>query len=225
MSSLVDPAVGVGSTLGFFGLFSKPGDDDADDTDESDPLAADEGGSSAVATDSIDDTTADSGTSAADPSTAGSEPDEPPAVDAEPVEAGVSTVSDGGEQIGSDYANTSEADGSHSSDEAAVNWQQLSSRLSTAMEQCAEGDLTVRLDPDQDDENAAEVARAFNHMLDEFEDTIQTVDEFGDQVEGATERVTGRVDEVKTASKEVSHSVSGISDDTTKQHEMIDDLS
>jgi sn-glycerol 3-phosphate transport system substrate-binding protein len=93
------------------------------------------------------------------------------------------------------------------------------------MDRCAEGDLTVRLDTDSDDRAAAEVAQSFNRMLDEFEDTIQTVDEFGDQVDGATERVTGRVAEVKGASKDVSRSVSGISEDTTKQHQMVDDLS
>ncbi|MEA1932213.1 MAG: extracellular solute-binding protein [Euryarchaeota archaeon] len=216
-SSLTDFSVGVGPALGFFGLFSRPWGGDSDDrSDESEPLADDEGGRSAV------DTTAEPESDTDADST------EPVTVEAEPVDAGVSTASDGGEPVGSEYSDLSDEDGSRSSaggSEPDVDWQQFSSQLSTAMEQCAEGDLTVRLDADHDDANAAEVAHAFNHMLDEFEDTIQTVDEFGDQVEGATERVTGRVDEVKSASKEVSHSVSGISDDTAKQHEMVDDLS
>ncbi|MFD1642774.1 extracellular solute-binding protein [Halohasta litorea] len=216
-SSLTDFSVGVGPALGFFGLFSRPWGGDSDDrSDKSEPLADDEGGRSAV------DTTAEPESDTDADST------EPVTVEAEPVDAGVSTASDGGEPVGSEYSDLSDEDGSRSSaggSEPDVDWQQFSSQLSTAMEQCAEGDLTVRLDADHDDANAAEVAHAFNHMLDEFEDTIQTVDEFGDQVEGATERVTGRVDEVKSASKEVSHSVSGISDDTAKQHEMVDDLS
>jgi len=223
LSSLTDLSVGVGPALGFFGLFSRPWGGDSDDrSDESEPLADDEGGRSAVDSDTdTADVTADP-----EPVDTDSDPAESPTVEAEPVDAGVSTASDGGEPVGSEYSDLSDESGSHSSAGGSdVDWQQFSSQLSTAMEQCAEGDLTIRLDADHDDANAAEVAHAFNHMLDEFEDTIQTVDEFGDQVEGATERVTGRVDEVKSASKEVSHSVSGISDDTAKQHEMVDDLS
>jgi len=223
VSSLTDLSLAAGAAVGFFGLFSKPGDDDESTAaDDSEPLAPDEGGSSAVETDSAVD-------AETEPESGGTE-DSQPAVDSTPSDkvttsnevAASSEVaaSDGGEPVAAEYS--SDDGGSQSS---AVDWQHLSSKLSTAMQQCAEGDLTVRLDVDHDDDNAAEVARSFNHMLDEFEDTIQTVDEFGNQVEGATERVTGRVDEVKSASKEVSHSVSGISDDTAKQHEMVDDLS
>ena len=221
LSSLTDLSAGVGPALGFFGLFSRPWGSDSDDgSDEREPLADDKGGS---AVDSEPDVTADP--SSTDTDTA---PTEPATVETEPVDAGVPTASDGGEPVGSEYSDRSDESSSHSSagrSDSGVDWQQFSSRLSTGMKQCAEGDLTVRLDADHDDENAAELARSFNHMLDEFEDTIQTVDEFGGQVEGATERVTGRVDEVKSASKEVSHSVSGISDDTAKQHEMVDGLS
>jgi len=220
LSILTDLSVGVGPALGFFGLFSRPWGGDSDESaDEREPLADDEGGRSAV--DPEPEATAEPS-----PADTDIESTESVTVESEPVDAGVSTASDGGEPVGSEFSDLSDEGGSRSSAGSSdVDWQQFSSQLSTAMEQCAEGDLTVRMDADHDDANAAEVAHAFNHMLDEFEDTIQTVDEFGDQVEGATERVTGRVDEVKSASKEVSHSVSGISDDTAKQHEMVDDLS
>lgn len=239
VGSLADPSVGTGTALGFFGLFSKPwggsaDDEDSADSTDSEPLAPDAGGSSARGS-AVEDAAADSessqaaagssGDSAAEPavSTGSASPSNKSenAVSAASSDS-VATASDGGEPVASEHPDDG---GSQPAADSNANWQDLSSKLSSAMERCAEGDLTVRLDIDPDDEAAAEVAHSFNHMLDEFEDTIKTVDEFGDQVEGATERVTGRVTEVKSASKEVSHSVSGISDDTAKQHEMVDNLS
>ena len=211
----VTDALGVGSVLGFFGPFSRWGND-ADEERDAEPLSPDAGGAAADP-DSDDDPESASTTDSEAESTTEAEP-----IAAATDAAASPTASDGGEPVASDYSSSANGDGSHSS---GPDWEQFSSQLVSAMEQCADGDLTVRMDTDRDDRNAVAVANAFNGMLDEFEDTIQTVDEFGDQVDGATERVTSRVDEVKQASKEVSHSVSGISEDTTKQHEMIDDLS
>jgi len=209
ISFVTGQSLSGGAALGLFGFFSRPWKRDTDDSDteaedtESDPLAPDAGGSAAVAVDDSESVT----------------------VDAQPVTP--TAASDGGEPVSTEFSDL-EDDSSQSSapqPTSDVDWQQLSAQLSAAMEQAADGDLTVRLDADRNDEAAAKVAHSFNLLLDEFEDTIQTVDEFGDQVEGATERVGGRVSEVKTASKEVSRSMSGISEDTTKQHEMVDNLS
>ncbi|WP_253738313.1 extracellular solute-binding protein [Halohasta salina] len=228
-SGVTDASLGVGSVLGFFGPFSRWGSDDDADPD-ADPLSPD-AGSAAVDPDAADDPDAskdhDAAADAEPAPTTESDAESTTDRDVEPVAAttdasGSPTASDGGEPVASDYSGSADGTGSHSSD---LDWERFSSQLVSAMEQCADGDLTVRMDTDRADPEAAAVANAFNGMLDEFEDTIQTVDEFGDQVDGATERVTSRVDEVKQASKEVSHSVSGISEDTTKQHEMIDDLS
>jgi len=216
-----------GSALGIFGFFSRPWgntdaesdseDDPAAEPDGSEPLAPDAGGSPPVApeTDSTVDTAPVDEPTASETPQSTTETDSH-AVDSQPTPA---TVSDGGKPVSTEH--TADVDSQSSN----VEWQQLSSRLAGAMEQAADGDLTVRVDADRENEDAAELAHAFNLMLDEFEETIKTVEEFGDQVEGATERVGGRVTEVKSASKEVSRSMTGISQDTTKQHEMINGLS
>jgi sn-glycerol 3-phosphate transport system substrate-binding protein len=222
-SSLIDLSFGVGSTLGFFGLFSRPWTTDSeevtdgsDETSTDEPLAADNASGSGSSSTDVTDSLADAQQQPA--STPSSEFQSTTPTD-EP------TAADGGKPVSSEYGSGADDSGSQSVSESETAWQDLSTKLSSAMDRCAEGDLTVRLDTDTDDEATAEVAQSFNRMLDEFEDTIQTVDEFGDQVDGATERVTGRVSEVKGASKEVSRSVSGISEDTSKQHQMVDDLS
>ena len=219
-----------GSAVGIFGFFSRPwgnetdaeSDEPTDETADSDPLAPDAGGSSPVPVENADATTDAGADTGADASVDGVTVDD---TSAETRAAdGSAAASDGGEPVSTEYADIS-GDGGSQSSASDADWQRLSSRLASAMQQAAEGDLTVRLDADRESEDAAELAHAFNLMLDEFEDTIQTVEEFGDQVDGAADRVGGRVTEVKSASKEVSRSMSAISDDTTQQHEMIDDLS
>jgi len=216
-----------GSAFGIFGFFSRPwgrsdadseADDETEESVDSDPLAPDVGGSAAT----VEPSATDHDGASVDAQSPNDQPVDGQPVPGRPAEP--AAASDGGEPVSTEYADLSEDGGSQSS-RSDVEWEQLSSQLAGAMEQAADGDLTVRLDADRGNEDATELAHAFNLMLDEFEDTIQTVEEFGDQVEGATERVGGRVTEVKSASKEVSRSMTGISEDTTKQHEMIDDLS
>ncbi|WP_081661453.1 methyl-accepting chemotaxis protein [Halopiger djelfimassiliensis] len=87
---------------------------------------------------------------------------------------------------------------------------------------CADGDLTVRMNEDADDETVAAIATEFNQLVETFAETISDVDEFGDQVVGATEHVDSRVSDVKATSKDVSSSVSRISSGASDQHERID---
>ncbi|EMA47178.1 extracellular solute-binding protein [Halobiforma nitratireducens] len=95
-------------------------------------------------------------------------------------------------------------------------------RIRETIGRCADGDLTVRLDEDADDERIAAIASEFNRLIRTFSETIEDVDEFGDQVIGASDHVESRVNEVKATSKDVSASVSHIADGTTDQRDRID---
>ena len=148
-----------------------------------------------------------------------------PAISSLATEPPAAVVSDGGASLTTSDGDADPAETAEQSTDTAVDVTQLSANFARAMRQCADGDLTVRISPEQVDPEAAEMAQAFNELIDSFEETIHTVDDFGDQVTGATDRVGSRVTEVKTASKEVSRSVSGISQDTTEQHRMINELS
>jgi len=206
------PPVSGGLLIGFFALFSKPWHNRS--TPKSDESAGDK--SDPV----VDDTNVrpSSGpTDVADPKTApvGSKTDR-----------SLSTISDGGEPISdSTTPRSAGSEPSSSSQAPTTDWQRFSSKLTSTMEQCIEGNLTARLTVSTDDDDAAEAAHAVNRMLDEFEEAIRDVDDFSNQFDGATARVTERVTDVKAASKDVSQSVSGISDDTNKQYEMVEDLS
>ncbi|ELY97609.1 MCP domain-containing signal transducer [Natrialba chahannaoensis JCM 10990] len=95
-------------------------------------------------------------------------------------------------------------------------------RVQTAMNRCADGDLTVRLDENAADDRIAAIAAEFNRLVRTFSETIDDVDEFGEQVTGASDHVGSRVDDVKDTSKTVSTAVSHISDSATEQHARID---
>ncbi|WP_158055336.1 methyl-accepting chemotaxis protein [Halorussus halophilus] len=85
------------------------------------------------------------------------------------------------------------------------------------MEDCAEGDLTRRMDEDARSEAMAEIARAFNEMLDEWEQTILRVRTFSDDVAAAGERATDNAGEVRGAAGQVSESVHEISESADAQ--------
>ncbi|MFC4551731.1 MULTISPECIES: methyl-accepting chemotaxis protein [Halorussus] len=86
-----------------------------------------------------------------------------------------------------------------------------------AMAECAEGDLTRRLDEETESDAMAEVAGSFNEMLDEWEATILHVRSFGEDAAAASERLTDRTAEVEGAGTEVSESVREISDGADAQ--------
>ncbi|WP_276299972.1 methyl-accepting chemotaxis protein [Halorussus lipolyticus] len=90
-------------------------------------------------------------------------------------------------------------------------------RYREVMEACADGDLTRRLDEGVESDAMAEVAVAFNQMLDELDETLRRVRSFSDDVAETSERVTDRADEVRSASEAVSGSVREISDATDEQ--------
>ena len=229
-----------GSTAVLFGLFSRLwGDKDESTTDEqppvemeaeddqrareSDTTASDK--SDAPATNADGDVAAESTqtdvtaeSAEADHSEATAEI-EPIAGDHSPAQPTVESTTEAG--VASDGGVTAEPNDGPSRDE----WERFCSELSNAMDECSEGDLTIRFDPNKAPEPAAGMVKSFNEMLDSFSETVQTVDDFNDQVTGATDRVTNRVEEVKSASKEMSSEVNAIADDAQEQNKRLEELS
>ena len=90
------------------------------------------------------------------------------------------------------------------------------------MEDAADGDLTVRMDPNaSDNETMEEIAVDFNEMLTEIEATVDHLNQFATEVATASEQVTASSEEVRSASEQVSASVQEISDGADKQYESL----
>nr|WP_245547734.1 methyl-accepting chemotaxis protein [Halovivax ruber] len=107
--------------------------------------------------------------------------------------------------------------------------QQLNDELQTAadsycdvMEEAADGDLTVRMDPSAtDNETMQEIGEDFNDMLTEIEATVESLNQFATEVATASEQVTASSEEVRSASEQVSESVQEISDGANQQYESL----
>jgi methyl-accepting chemotaxis protein len=95
---------------------------------------------------------------------------------------------------------------------------------SEQMVRAAEGDLTVRLDPDSNSEDMRTVAAAYNEMMREVAKTMRTVRAFGDDVTRRSASVADGVGEVERASEEVAESVEQISSGAREQSERLDSL-
>ncbi|SDJ58216.1 methyl-accepting chemotaxis protein [Natronorubrum texcoconense] len=90
------------------------------------------------------------------------------------------------------------------------------------MEDAADGDLTVRMDPNASDNETMEaIAVDFNEMLTEIEATVEHLNRFATDVATASEQVTASSEEVRSASEQVSASVQEISDGADQQYESL----
>ncbi|WP_436923873.1 methyl-accepting chemotaxis protein [Halosimplex amylolyticum] len=89
---------------------------------------------------------------------------------------------------------------------------------------CADGDLTRRLDPDEESEAMAEIARSFNDMMSDLHETVGRVLSFTDEVANSTARATEATREVRSTSQEVNESVSGIAADASEQDEYLGEV-
>lgn len=89
----------------------------------------------------------------------------------------------------------------------------------------ADGDLTVRMDPESENEAMTEIGEEFNEMLTRMEATIAEVNAFAADVATASEQVTSSSEEVRSASEDVSRSVQEISDDANRQTDSLASVS
>nr|WP_328821341.1 methyl-accepting chemotaxis protein [Natronorubrum halalkaliphilum] len=100
--------------------------------------------------------------------------------------------------------------------------QQAATTYCGVMEDAANGDLTVRMDPEASDNDTMQtIATDFNEMLSEIEATVENLNQFATEVAIASEQVTASSEEVRSASKQVSESIQEISDGAENQYESL----
>ncbi len=106
-------------------------------------------------------------------------------------------------------------------EQLAESLEQQAVEFGTAMEAAAAGDLTRRLDDDLDNEAMADIATAFNEMLDELEATILEIQTVATDVASASSEVATGSSEVEDASEQVARSIEEISAGATEQDDSL----
>ncbi len=96
---------------------------------------------------------------------------------------------------------------------------------SEVMREVGDGDLTRRMDPESRNEAMEEIAVEFNEMIEEIEQTTETVKAFATEVATSSEEVTASSEEVKSASEQVTESIQEISDGADRQNEQLQQVS
>jgi methyl-accepting chemotaxis protein len=87
----------------------------------------------------------------------------------------------------------------------------------TVMTACADGDLTRRLDTAVENDAMAAIARTFNGMIDDLEQTILDIQSFADTVSAASTDIAGRTTEIRQSSTDIQQSVSEVATRTDEQ--------
>ena len=93
------------------------------------------------------------------------------------------------------------------------------------IEQTGDGDLRQRLDVDTPSEALNRLSREFNEMTTAFEQTIDTANEFSEDVAGSSEQVTTATQAVMEASESVAETIQEIADVFHEQHTQISQIS
>ncbi|WP_277555204.1 methyl-accepting chemotaxis protein [Halobaculum limi] len=93
-----------------------------------------------------------------------------------------------------------------------------------AMSQCADGDLTVRLDEGSDHEALADIARAFNRMVDDLEETVGTVRAFADEADERSAAVATGADQIESASTSVSRAMTDVAAASDEQADRLGEV-
>lgn len=98
------------------------------------------------------------------------------------------------------------------------------SEYSEVMEAAADGDLTVRMKPNEENEAMTAIANDFNEMIAEFELVVDEVKQFASEVSTASDEVTASSGEVSTASEQVSEAIQDISASAVEQNESLQEV-
>ncbi|RQG95213.1 methyl-accepting chemotaxis protein [Natrarchaeobius chitinivorans] len=116
------------------------------------------------------------------------------------------------------------AEARREAEQLADRLERKASEFGEVMGVAADGDLTQRLDEDVDNEALAEIAAAFNEMLEELERTIVDIQDLSEDVDRISGDVTTRVEEIEKASGEVSRSAEEIATATADQSDRFQDV-
>jgi len=102
--------------------------------------------------------------------------------------------------------------------------QEKAENYSEVMQQCANGDLTQRMETDNENEAMDQIAEEFNEMLGELEKTTGQLKTFSEEVAESSEIVLTNTENVKTSAERVTSSVEDINSDATTQEERLQEL-
>jgi methyl-accepting chemotaxis protein len=91
----------------------------------------------------------------------------------------------------------------------------------TTMRACADGDLTKRLDASVENDAMGAIARAFNDMIAEFEQTVTDIQSFADTVSNAGTDIADQSTAIQQVSSEVEQSVSDVAVRTREQDDQL----
>ncbi len=133
-----------------------------------------------------------------------------------------------GDEIGKVYRNVNEMSDTLQSRVREVNQinEQLQGNVedfNEVMAQCADGDLTQRLDRETGVQQLDEIALNFNRMVDDLEQIVHRAKQFGVDVGSASEEAAANINEIEDTSSSVSEAAQSISDGAALQNGMLDD--
>jgi methyl-accepting chemotaxis protein len=95
---------------------------------------------------------------------------------------------------------------------------------SEVMRQCANGDLTQRMEVDNENDAMDQIANEFNEMLGELEKTTGQLKTFSEEVAESSEIVLTNTENVRASAERVTQSVQTINTDATDQQERLEEL-
>ena len=96
---------------------------------------------------------------------------------------------------------------------------------SDVMRRCANGDLTQRMDTDNENDAMDRIAEEFNEMLNELEKTTGQLKTFSEEVAESSDIVLTNTENVRESAESVTGSIDTITTDATAQQERLDELS
>ncbi len=110
------------------------------------------------------------------------------------------------------------------SEQLTEHLQQTAGAYGDTMQDCAEGDLTRRIDPDTESEPMQTVAVEFNDTVTELERAVHETQVFADEVATVAEQIDGRSKGVADASGQVADSVDRISTGAARQSDSLESV-
>ncbi|WP_256288268.1 methyl-accepting chemotaxis protein [Halobellus inordinatus] len=93
------------------------------------------------------------------------------------------------------------------------------------MDRAADGDLTVRMDTNAENEAMAAIGAQFNEMMDEMEAAMREIRRFSEAVDDTSQTVTSGAQDIAASSQNVSEATGEIADGTAEQHDLLEDIS
>ncbi|WP_284010742.1 methyl-accepting chemotaxis protein [Haloarcula pelagica] len=103
--------------------------------------------------------------------------------------------------------------------------QERADEYSETLARCAEGDLTVRLEQNGENDAMDRIAGGFNEMINELEKTTGQLTRFADEVAETGKTVEASAHSLQDASEQIAESIQTVSIDANRQQEQLQAIS